>query len=247
MTKPQKATATAAKKDGLTIGILRRVPGVVTETSMHISEYAFQGITYWPKFPENSVQIRTYGAQVYPIIFSAGEMSKQFDLIDNPVHAMQWEFLKKMKERQVGVFNVAYPLVEIYEPEKEAREQLSSYDMKDQATELYKKLESPADRRDFACLFGIQDADDNKTALNLRQLIDSTPNEFIAAWNDPNKDTTIIAHRAMAAGVINRDAMGMYQFGANKMGVEIADVLRWLAENPDQMPVLRNEVQNRMR
>ncbi len=234
-------------KEEYAIGILRRTRNYEVAAPVIIDDYLWNGVLISPGFSEKSPNHRDYGSRSYPIIFPAGETEKRFDLLTNPIEQMQWEFLKKMSDRKLYVFNESYPLLELYIPEREARSEIDRYRIRDEADDVYRRelKGKPEVMQDFAIIFDMEDINPLTTELNLRQLIDGDPNQFLEAWNNPNKESVILANRAIKNGVIRRGTDGGYKLNDRYLGTSVNGVIELFHQEPELMPIIRNMLANR--
>lgn len=224
------------------LGIVRRTELSNLAGSHKISVYQHNGIVHYPVFKEGTVHYKTYGDRKYPIVIPSGDPEVKF-MLSNPIEAMQFEFLQRMSDLKVFPFNEDAPLLVIYEPDSELIDEQMLFEIEDKALAVLKdELTSAYLKRDFAILFNLHAGNDLMVETNLRRMVKEEPQRFLSAWENPNRDIAVLAHKAIALNIINRDHNGMYKYGQSVLGKEVDDVVDALVREVSLTPLIRNAI-----
>lgn len=228
------------------MGIVRRTELSNLAGSHKISVYQHKGIANYPVFKEGGAHYKVYGDRKYPITIPSGDVEVKF-MLSNPIEAMQFEFLQRMSDLKVFPFNEDAPLLAIYNPDNELIDEQMLFEIEDKALGILKdELKTSYLKRDFAILFNLHAGNDLMVETNLRRMVKEEPQRFLSAWENPNRDIAVLAHKAIALNIIKRDHLGVYNYGQSVLGNEIDDVVGALVREVSLTPLIRNEIKTQV-
>lgn len=95
----------------------------------------------------------------------------------------------------------------------------------------------------FARVLGIQTLNQLESIVKdkVYDIAEKTPNEFLQAFNDPNRTFKETLHKGKMKGVFNVKN-NIWKFRDVLMGANIDEAILWLKDNDDLMPSIRKEL-----